>query len=97
MLTYLIIFIPLLLSSFTINVITLKSFDDTEKISEYVRNNSDIDIYSVDKFKPEDYNFVNSIYFIGLFLALVFLVSVGSIMYFKCISDASKDKPIDIY
>ena len=70
---------------------------DTEKISEYVRNNSDIDIYSVDKFKPEDYNFVNSIYFIGLFLALVFLVSVGSIMYFKCISDASKDKPIDIY
>ena len=30
--------------------------------------------------------------FIGLFLALVFVVSVGSIMYFKCISDASKDK-----
>ena len=80
-------------SKLNINAITLKNFDNTEKISEYVRNNSDIDIYSVDKFKPEDYNFVNSIYFIGLFLALVFVVSVVSIMYFKCISDASKDKP----
>ena len=80
-------------SKLNINAITLKNFDNTEKISEYVRNNSDIDIYSVDKFKPEEYNFVNSIYFIGLFLALVFVVSVVSIMYFKCISDASKDKP----
>ena len=79
-------------SKLNINAITLKNFDNTEKISEYVRNNSDIDIYSVDKFKPEEYNFVNSIYFIGLFLALVFVVSVVSIMYFKCISDASKDK-----
>ena len=50
-------------------------------------------MYSVDNFDKESYNFVNSIYFIGLFLSLVFIVSVGSIMYFKCISDASKDKP----
>ena len=49
-------------------------------------------MYSVDNFDDSSYSFINAIYFIGMFLALVFIVSVGSIMYFKCISDVSKDK-----
>ncbi|SCH70870.1 FtsX-like permease family [uncultured Clostridium sp.] len=77
---------------FNITTITLKNFDNTKEIVSYIRNNSDIDLYSVNEFNPNDYGFINAIYFIGLFLALVFVISVGSIMYFKCISDASKDK-----
>lgn len=77
---------------FNITTITLKNFDNTKEIASYIRNNSDIDLYSVNEFNPNDYGFINAIYFIGLFLALVFVISVGSIMYFKCISDASKDK-----
>ena len=76
-----------------ISCITLKNFDNSEGISKYIRDNSKLDVYSVDQFNGDSYNFINAIYFIGLFLALVFIVSVGSIMYFKCISDASKDKP----
>lgn len=77
----------------SISCITLKNFENTANISKYIEDNSNIYVYSVDNFDKESYNFVNSIYFIGLFLSLVFIVSVGSIMYFKCISDASKDKP----
>lgn len=77
----------------SISCITLKNFENTANISKYIEENSNIHVYSVDNFDKESYNFVNSIYFIGLFLSLVFIVSVGSIMYFKCISDASKDKP----
>lgn len=76
-----------------ISCITLKNFENTANISKYIEDNSNIHVYSVDNFDKESYNFVNLIYFIGLFLSLVFIVSVGSIMYFKCISDASKDKP----
>lgn len=80
-------------NSISITSIALKNFDNTAKIASYVKDNSNLELYSVDNFKSEDYNFINAIYFIGLFLALVFVVSIGSIMYFKCISDASKDKP----
>ncbi|MBC6695727.1 ABC transporter permease [Terrisporobacter mayombei] len=76
-----------------VSCITLKNFENTANISKYIEDNSNIHVYSVDNFDKESYNFVNSIYFIGLFLSLVFIVSIGSIMYFKCISDASKDKP----
>lgn len=76
-----------------ISCITLKHFDNTKEISKYINDNSKLNIYSVDNFDEDSYNFINAIYFIGLFMALVFIVSVGSIMYFKCISDASKDKP----
>lgn len=75
-----------------VKAITLENFDNTSKISEYIKNSSDIEVYSVDNFDENSYNFINSIYFMGLFMSLVFVVSVGSIMYFKCISDASKDK-----
>ncbi|WP_455538970.1 FtsX-like permease family protein [Terrisporobacter sp.] len=76
-----------------ISCITLKNFDNSVQISKYIKDNSSINVYSVDNFDDSSYSFVNAIYFIGMFLALVFIVSVGSIMYFKCISDASKDKP----
>lgn len=76
-----------------ISCITLKNFDNTREISNYIKDNSKLNVYSVDNFDGDSYNFINAIYFIGLFMALVFIVSVGSIMYFKCISDASKDKP----
>lgn len=75
-----------------ISCITLKNFDNTSKIAKYIEKNSNLKVYSVDNFDGDSYNFINAIYFIGLFLAIVFVVSVGSIMYFKCISDASKDK-----
>lgn len=77
----------------SISCITLKNFDNSGEISKYIQENSDLEVYSVDDFNEDSYNFINAIYFIGLFLALVFIVSVGSIMYFKCISDASTDKP----
>ncbi len=77
----------------SISCITLKNFENTANISKYIKDNTNIYVYSVDNFDKESYNFVNSIYFIGLFLSLVFIVSIGSIMYFKCISDAIKDKP----
>lgn len=76
-----------------ISCITLKNFDNTGEIAKYIEKNSNLKVYSVDNFNGDSYNFINAIYFIGLFLAIVFVVSVGSIMYFKCISDASKDKP----
>ncbi len=76
-----------------ISCITLENFDDSENIVKDIKQNSNIKPYSVDNFNGDSYNFINAIYFIGLFMALVFVVSVGSIMYFKCISDASKDKP----
>lgn len=76
-----------------ISCITLKNFDNSQEISSYIKDNSKLNVYSVDNFDGDSYNFINAIYFIGLFMALVFIVSVGSIMYFKCISDASKDKP----
>lgn len=76
-----------------ISCITLKNFDNSANIVEEIEKNSNIRPYSVDDFNEDNYNFINAIYFIGLFMALVFIVSVGSIMYFKCISDASKDKP----
>ena len=75
-----------------ISSITLKNFDNSREISKYIRENSKLQVYSVDNFDESSYSFINAIYFIGMFLALVFIVSVGSIMYFKCISDASKDK-----
>lgn len=76
-----------------ISCITLENFDNSENIVKDIKKNSNIKPYSVDNFNGDSYNFINAIYFIGLFMALVFVVSVGSIMYFKCISDASKDKP----
>ena len=76
-----------------ISSITLKNFDNSKEISKYIKENSKLQVYSVDNFDDSSYSFINAIYFIGMFLALVFIVSVGSIMYFKCISDASKDKP----
>lgn len=76
-----------------ISCITLKNFDNSANIVKEIEKSSNIKTYSVDDFNEDSYNFINSIYFIGLFMALVFIVSVGSIMYFKCISDASKDKP----
>lgn len=76
-----------------ISCITLTNFDNSREISTYIKNNSKLNVYSVDNFDGDSYNFINAIYFIGLFMALVFIISVGSIMYFKCISDASKDKP----
>lgn len=76
-----------------ISCITLENFDNSENIVKDIKQSSNIKPYSVDNFNGDSYNFINAIYFIGLFMALVFVVSVGSIMYFKCISDASKDKP----
>lgn len=76
-----------------ISCITLENFDNSENIVKDIKQNSNIKPYSVDNFNGDSYNFINAIYFIGVFMALVFVVSVGSIMYFKCISDASKDKP----
>ena len=75
-----------------ISCIALKNFDNSKEISNYIKDNSNLQVYSVDNFNGDSYNFINAIYFIGLFMSLVFIVSVGSIMYFKCISDASKDK-----
>jgi len=72
--------------------ITLKNYDSTKEISSYISKNTDMPLFSADMFNESDYNFINSVYFIGLFLSLVFMVSLGSIMYFKCISDASIDK-----
>lgn len=76
-----------------ISCITLKNFDNSNEISSYIKDNSNLNVYSVDNFDEDSYSMINAICFIGLFMALVFIVSVGSIMYFKCISDASKDKP----
>ena len=76
-----------------ISCITLENFDNSENIVKDIKQNSNIKPYSVDNFNGDSYNFINAIYFIGLFMALVFVVSIGSIMYFKCISEASKDKP----
>ncbi len=72
--------------------ITLENYENTKEISKYIQQNSDMNFFSADKFTSEDYSFMNSVYFIGICLAVVFMISLGSIMYFKCISDASIDK-----
>lgn len=72
--------------------ITLKNFENTNSIAQYMRENSKSEIYSADQFDKSAYYAINGVYFVGCFLALVFTVSLGSIMYFKCIQDASIDK-----
>ncbi|MCE9676610.1 ABC transporter permease [Paraclostridium bifermentans] len=72
--------------------ITLNNFENTNSIAQYMRENSKSEIYSADQFDKSAYYAINGVYFVGCFLALVFTVSLGSIMYFKCIQDASIDK-----
>lgn len=72
--------------------ITLKNFENTNSIAQYMRENSKSEIYSANQFDKTIYYAINGVYFVGCFLALVFTVSLGSIMYFKCIQDASVDK-----
>lgn len=72
--------------------ITLKNFENTNSIAQYMRENLKSEIYSADQFDKSAYYAINGVYFVGCFLALVFTVSLGSIMYFKCIQDASVDK-----
>lgn len=72
--------------------LTLNNYDNSEQIAKYMRENSKSEIYSVDTFDEDAYASINGVYFIGCFLALVFTVSLGSIMYFKCIQDGSVDK-----
>lgn len=72
--------------------VTLKNYENTDQISSYIKSHTDMPMFSFDMFNEDDYNFMNAVYFIGIFLTLVFMVSLGSIMYFKCISDASVDK-----
>lgn len=72
--------------------ITLNNFENTNSIAQYMRENSKSEIYSADQFDKTIYYAINGVYFVGCFLALVFTVSLGSIMYFKCIQDASIDK-----
>ncbi|OSB12520.1 hypothetical protein B2H97_05340 [Paraclostridium bifermentans] len=72
--------------------ITLNNFENTNSIAQYIRENSKSEIYSADQFDKSAYYAINGVYFVGCFLALVFTVSLGSIMYFKCIQDASIDK-----
>lgn len=72
--------------------ITLDNFENTNSIAQYMRENSKSEIYSADQFDKSVYYAINGVYFVGCFLALVFTVSLGSIMYFKCIQDASIDK-----
>lgn len=72
--------------------ITLNNFENTNSIAQYMRENSKSEIYSADQFDKTTYYAINGVYFVGCFLALVFTVSLGSIMYFKCIQDASIDK-----
>lgn len=72
--------------------ITLDNFENTNSIAQYMRENSKSEIYSADQFDKTIYYAINGVYFVGCFLALVFTVSLGSIMYFKCIQDASIDK-----
>lgn len=72
--------------------ITLKNFENTNSIAQYMRENTKSEIYSADQFDKSAYYAINGVYFVGCFLALVFTVSLGSIMYFKCIQDASIDK-----
>lgn len=72
--------------------ITLKNFENTNSIAQYMRENTKSEIYSADQFDKSAYYAINGVYFVGCFLALVFTVSLGSIMYFKCIQDASVDK-----
>ncbi len=72
--------------------ITLKNFENTNSIAQYMRENSKSEIYSANQFDKSAYYAINGVYFVGCFLALVFTVSLGSIMYFKCIQDASVDK-----
>ncbi|WGX75354.1 hypothetical protein QJS64_15250 [Paraclostridium bifermentans] len=57
-----------------------------------MRENTKSEIYSADQFDKSLYSVINGVYVVGCFLALVFTVSLGSIMYFKCIQDASIDK-----
>lgn len=72
--------------------ITFKNFENTSLIAKFLRKNLNTEIYSVDQFNKNSYSVINGVYFIGCFLAVVFTVSLGSIMYFKCIQDASIDK-----
>jgi len=72
--------------------ITLQDFNDTKEISSYLQEHSQILMFNVDMLDESMYSIFNAIYFLGLFVALVFLLSIGSIMYFKCMADAMKDK-----
>lgn len=73
--------------------VTLENFKQTTAITSFAeKKNSRIEMFNADHFDESEYSFVNTIYFLGFFLGLVFLLSIGSMMYFKCIADATKDR-----
>lgn len=71
--------------------------DRAEETSDLASDLSEIvpvgqNLFSYVRIYKERLEFIGIIYFMGAFLALVFVIATGSIMYFKLLSEALEDK-----
>lgn len=81
--------------------VMLENFNDTEKITNdllslgeqaFYTEMGNFPFYTSYIADATKYDFSSTVYFIGSFLAIVFVISIGSIMHFKCLGDADMDK-----
>lgn len=69
-----------------------KEFTETQKISSYIRDNGNLEFVAAEDFDYKNYTFYNLVGFISLFMAIVFIISTGAILYFKYMVGAVEDK-----
>lgn len=69
-----------------------KEFTETQKISSYIMGNGNLEFVAAEDFDYKNYTFYNLVGFISLFMAIVFIISTGAILYFKYMVGAVEDK-----
>ena len=69
-----------------------KEFTETQNISSYIRDNGNLEFVAAEDFDYKNYTFYNLVGFISLFMAIVFIISTGAILYFKYMVGAVEDK-----
>lgn len=72
-------------------VISLKNYRETENISKTL-DNTGIEFSDAHNFIQRDYQMFNLIYFISVFMSIVFVIAIGSMLYFRYITSAIDEK-----
>jgi putative ABC transport system permease protein len=76
------------------NGIIVDKEPETEQLTKKILHElpANISLFSYFQIHRSSYDFYGIIYFLGAFMALVFIAATGSIIYFKILSDAFDDK-----
>ncbi|MDV3429458.1 MAG: ABC transporter permease [Bacillota bacterium] len=79
---------------FEFNGININNTDNLKSLAEKLKKITPIkeSLYASTSKDISSYNMFGIIYFLGAFLALVFIIATGTIIYFKLISEAYLDK-----